>query len=1015
MNILEPQNNYYYRDISSSEIESQSYELLLRQLEVCLNMYKPHFELQYKYIGVNSGNQEFEYEEKRYCLNLIVFDKLQNVKKKLVVFDNNYRNEKLIKYYIDLLKYFPRKDLIYLLYDSYYLDSKKTFYIFELECPKTINFSNFMDYFDIVENTVEKIKTAFCDQLIEFDKTQLVKQFRSKDKNKFCLLDQDYLLKIFQNKKIVYYKHQNVKEQLYFKKLIQIPLGFCFAQFEDFEQHQQQKQPNQDESQSNIDIEDNEDSQSENSLEQQEEFDKDSIYSSLFDEDSLFNQNCKINNLIKNNEEDKDQSGDILCDSNTNQNIKQIDDHSLSQESLQQSQEQTMKIDQEELEISQQDKLVESQQNQIQKTDFNTQEANLYKDRIQDNQNNSRQEINIDEQNPKIETEEFNEKKSQSIQEDQDSNQDEIQQEQQEEVKNEIESVNEDQNSDASSYWNTDQDLVNQLLDFNERILITIKKENLIDKIKEFYSDILNYHNEDIFSLIQQHPKYDDFEVLSYNSEQFKLKCKKDNDMRILLVKKFSCFQKIQEEEKLINQQSSIINNLIVTEIILQEKYSYLLVEQKYFQPSKRIYFYPTIQDLLKSFSTDRNFKLYIIELLMQLSYELFCKFNIKVTNICPSKIFIQGNIDTIQQKKKFNIIIQELSTENFEKQYLDLIKSPKDYYGYQKFYQKNCTVNLETLLNQFFNDLNVKSKQEISNLYSEITQHIYLLMYIHHNREISITKNNKFHKYFRSYRSIELTKDQQLVVSLEIKFEDYINWSVDVQQENLDLYNSLFKQQQQQKQQWSLPFEQQEQFEKHFVKFQSYFKLEKNQKIEDNKNEEENEMELEIPSQNQLQENNVDNNQEYEAELSLLTELKNMLTICFEHNLKKKTNFKLEIVNSNTIDFKSYYTYYDYDYYNISSEFIKESSKILQLDIKKYNSQASFNFAYLYIDNQTQGLSHLIDKINLNRNINTVALKKNDYYEEITFQQKQFRKQIFKLKRLVVFDRHRMDEQLQN
>ncbi|EAR81851.1 hypothetical protein TTHERM_01469320 (macronuclear) [Tetrahymena thermophila SB210] len=387
--------------------------------------------------------------------------------------------------------------------------------------------------------------------------------------------------------------------------------------------------------------------------------------------------------------------------------------------------------------------------------------------------------------------------------------------------------------------------------------------------------------------------------------------------------------------------------------------------------------------------------------------------------------------------------------------------------------------------------------------------------MYIHHNRDISITKNNKFHKYFRSYHNIELTKDQQLVVSLEIKFEDYINWSVDVQQENLDLYNSLFKQQQQQKQQWSLPFEQQEQFEKHFVKFQSYFKLEKNQKIEDNKNEEENEMELEIPSQNQLKENNIDKNQEYEAELSLLTKLKNMLTICFEHNLKKKTNFKLEIVNSNTIDFKSYYTYYDYDYYNISSEFIKESSKILQLDIKKYNSQASFNFAYvqekilileilnecefcyqelrkedfsllnierlikkmmfnskadqeynqrsklnfrmlqrfdnlqqlildladqdvgkflkdnpqiqlfkqyqriqslkLYIDNQTQGLSHLIRQINLNRNINTVALKKNDYYEEITFQQKQFRKQIFKLKRLVVFDRHRMDEQLQN
>ncbi|KAL4469161.1 hypothetical protein ABPG72_011509 [Tetrahymena utriculariae] len=1062
-------------------------------------------------MGVNHGNQDFEYEEKRYCLSLIVFDKQQNLKKKLVAFDNNYRNVKLINYYKDLLKYFPRKDLIYLLYDSYYLDNKKTFYIFELECPKIANFSNFMDYFDIVEDTIQKVKTAFCDQLIEFDKTQLVRQFRSKDKNKFDLFDQDYLLKIFSNKKIVYYKIKQIKEQLYIKKLNLIPLSFYFAQFEDFQQYQQKKQSNQDESQDSIDIEENENMQQEgnaDNLEQLEELNNDSIYSSLFDEDSQFNQNGNIDNLIK-NEEDKNSQDNIPCYLYTNKNLAQIDDHPSSIKSLQ-SQEQTQNIQQEEQYFNQFDKQ-ESLQRQNLKTELNSQETNFQNDTIQEYQTNKSGSEN--QQDHKIEIDGLKDQNSQNKQEDQNSEQEEEnsnsqeQQQEEEEEKQEEEetnSINEDQNSSFSSYWNTDQDLVNQLLDFNERVLIKIEKENLITKIKEFYADILNYHQEEIFFLIQQHPKYDDFEVLSYDSEQFKLKCKKDNDLRILLFKKFSCFQKIQEEEKLINQQSSIINNLIVTEIILQEKHSYLLVEYKYFQPSKQIYFYPTIEDLFKSLVNDRMSKLYILELLIQLSYELFIQFNIKITNICPSKIFIQGNIDTVQQNKKFSIIIQELSSEKFEQQYSDLIKSPKDYYGYKNQYQKNCTVDLETLLNQFLSDLQIKSKQEISDLYLEITQHIYLLKYINHKGELIISKNNKFVKIFRSYRGIELTKDQLLVDSLEIQFEDYFSWLIDVQQENLDLYNSLFKQQQQQ---WSLPYELQEKFNKHLVTFQSYLKLENNQQIEEIKNE--NELELEIPSQNQLQENNVDDALDNQVQLSLLTELKNMLTICFEHNLKKKTNFKIEIIKSNTIDIKSYYSYYDYDYYNIASEFMKESSQLLKIEIKKYNSQATFNFAYvqekilileilndcelcyqelrkedfsflniqrlikkmmcnfkadydynqrsklnfrmlqkfdnvqklildlteqdvgkffkdnlqtqlftqhqkllslvLQVDNQTYGLSHLIKQINLNKKINTVTLKKIDY-QEITFLLKQFRKQIFKLKRLVVFNRNRID-----
>ncbi|KAL4469609.1 hypothetical protein ABPG74_004862, partial [Tetrahymena malaccensis] len=941
MNIFKPKNNNYYsRVIHSNQVQKQNYELVLRQLEVCLNLYKPHFQLEFKYMGANSDNSEFEFEERKYYFSLIVFDKEQNVKKKLVAFENNYKNEKRIKYYIDLLKYFPRKDLVYFLYDSYYLDQKKTFYIFELECPKNANFSNFMEYFGIVEDIVEKIKTTFCDQLIEFEKTQLVKQFRSKDKNKFNLLDQDYLLQIFSQKKMISYKISKIIEQMYIKQQEQLPLSFCFAQFEDFKKQQHSNQSSQDESQNGIQVEENiQQEDNFHNQEKPEELDKDSIYSFLFNEDSLFDEDGSINNLTK-GDGDQNPEKNILCDFNNNQNIKLIDLHSSSLNALQQ-QEQVENYQQD---FNQQNNF-EFYQTQNFNAEMNQQEKNIQIDAFQKVYTNKIRQEN--KQDLKLETKELNENNSNNMQEDygieqfqdnQNSQEQEHVQVQEQEAEEQIDFGDGDEGSNISSYWNTDEDLLNQLLDFNERIYVKIKKENLIAKIKEFYSDILNYHQEEIFHMIQQHPKYDDFEVLSYDSEQFKLKCNKEKDQKILLAKKFSCFQKIQEEEKLINQQSNIINNLIVTEIVLQEKHSYLLVEYKYFQPNKQIYFYPTIEDLLRNLYNNRQTKLFIIELLTQISYELFNKYDIKITNICPSKIFVQGKING-----NFNIIIQELSTQKFEQQYLDLIKSTKSYQGYKQFYESNCSSCLETLLNQFLNDLHIKPKQEIQNQYQEITQHIYLLKYINDTRELSIIKNNKFYKHFSSYYNVELTKDQQLVTYLVISFEDFFNWSQDVQQENIDLYNSLFKNEQKQ---LTLSIEQQEQFEKHFVKFSNSLQLEKNKKIEDNQTEKQNELELEIPSQNYFQENEEDNVEEEDK--VILTELKNMLTIFFEHNLKRKTHFKMEIIKSNTFNFNECQIDYDYDYYNITSEFLKESSNILKVEVKKYNSQLTFYFAYV-------------------------------------------------------------------
>ncbi|KAL4510351.1 hypothetical protein ABPG72_008241 [Tetrahymena utriculariae] len=397
---------------------------------------------------------------------------------------------------------------------------------------------------------------------------------------------------------------------------------------------------------------------------------------------------------------------------------------------------------------------------------------------------------------------------------------------------------------------------------FKENIQIVMKKDNLIAKIKEFYSDMLKYHQEDIFILLQQHPKYDNFEILAYDSDYFKLKCKKDNDSRALIMKKYDSFKRIQEEESFINKRANMTNNLIFTEIILQDRYIYLLVEFKYFKPARNIHLFPTIQQLI--LNSKPQFKLQIFKLLIEISYELFTQYNIKITNINPSKIIVQKNFESIQNKQTFNIIIQQVSSEQFDLKYQELIKTDQ----YNGCYQDN-SAKLNIFIDQFLKSLSTNSNQEVNQLYLDAVQHVNLLNQAYMNDSLKIYGYNKLHKNFYG-KNIEFIKYQQQVSSLEIRLDDYIEIITDIFQQDLVSKQLLLENE------FSLPIELQEEFSKYFQNFERYF--EKKELIK-----------------SEQQNNN---------ELSIILELKNMFNICFDRNLVNEVDFNIGIINKNSQNF---------------------------------------------------------------------------------------------------------------
>ncbi|KAL4505059.1 hypothetical protein ABPG73_021906 [Tetrahymena malaccensis] len=135
-------------------------------LKTCLKVYKPHFEIeQFQVICKpfeRDEDQEYEHQERDYITKknkmryVKIFDKVQALKKLLVIFQSNLVFDYEISIFNDVLKSFVRDDLILNLYDSYFLDSESIFYVFEIECYDLTS-EILSDKYNISKSQIEQI------------------------------------------------------------------------------------------------------------------------------------------------------------------------------------------------------------------------------------------------------------------------------------------------------------------------------------------------------------------------------------------------------------------------------------------------------------------------------------------------------------------------------------------------------------------------------------------------------------------------------------------------------------------------------------------------------------------------------------------------------------------------------------------------------------------------------------------------------------------------------------------
>ncbi|KAL4472435.1 hypothetical protein ABPG74_018384 [Tetrahymena malaccensis] len=132
------------------------------------------------------------------------------------------------------------------------------------------------------------------------------------------------------------------------------------------------------------------------------------------------------------------------------------------------------------------------------------------------------------------------------------------------------------------------EDISNQLskLLINLNNLVAIKSEDLIETIKSYGDTLLKFHDLQLFEIICQHPKYDNFELIEYEEEFIILAAKIQGQSYYLKLEKFSNLKEAEKQLGEYHQYYDVLNNMLVpienVEIImLENSFVYLLVEEK--------------------------------------------------------------------------------------------------------------------------------------------------------------------------------------------------------------------------------------------------------------------------------------------------------------------------------------------------------------------------------------------------------------------------------------------------
>ncbi|KAL4477600.1 hypothetical protein ABPG74_002750 [Tetrahymena malaccensis] len=331
-------------------------------------------------------------------------------------------------------------------------------------------------------------------------------------------------------------------------------------------------------------------------------------------------------------------------------------------------------------------------------------------------------------------------------------------------------------------------DIPNMIGEFYESFNILIEKKDLLWRIQNNYSNILNFHPLEIFKMIQSHPLYDQFQV-SYSDEmEFELIVNKRGQTIILKGHQLSTLskaEKLKDEYQFIILNKQLKNNstILSADLLMTQNHYYILIEKKNLDYIHRnTYSLANFNNLnLKS----KNEILNVLSLLY-FSQKILIEQNFQITKVNPQHLLFKDynkinnlNIENLEQKykqKKLNAFlqkgkydanqiyfeeklqqlsifdIQEFNKSNETQKKLQSIMQTE--LENNNFSQKTSQKETDSLLIKYLkqNDISENQKEEVVKIYNwlilgfDIINSIQNNLYYYDNNDLSVS-NSDFRK----------------------------------------------------------------------------------------------------------------------------------------------------------------------------------------------------------------------------------------------------------------------------
>ncbi|KAL4480353.1 hypothetical protein ABPG74_020869 [Tetrahymena malaccensis] len=274
-----------------------------------------------------------------------------------------------------------------------------------------------------------------------------------------------------------------------------------------------------------------------------------------------------------------------------------------------------------------------------------------------------------------------------------------------------------------------------------EQVNCKIENKGLSDLIQNKFSSVLKFHPLEIFSIIQQHPIYDRFEVKKLQRNHFQLNVEKRGQTIRLIADKFDQLNKAEQilskYRQLIENNKNLHSNIQQSELITTESGFYILTEKNEIEDGEK-----------NLYRTYMYIPLELIEFCKNLIYQN----GILINNIDPQSILIKRNDDQQEQNIQY-FVIDNITSNDYSSEYCyifeQLLMS-----NYQSLGIRSQIQVWSNLVKLFFQKINEKSLLDINNLYNDLSyliQNLEILKSSHlkikiskkHTNQISVNFSN--------------------------------------------------------------------------------------------------------------------------------------------------------------------------------------------------------------------------------------------------------------------------------